>query len=233
MARFPRPDWPEVGGEYWTSLRSKFDHLKVTEGEAEAASERLFLGPPKLVELYPRALLDSIRDERKEQAAEAVRSRPDPSARHTADVNPRADAHWASIAEGERDRYRAIVGRHFPWGKGHFINESIAKYMAIVPGYVDELTPPDEVPDWGPGHVLGERKRRERKANEELGRALRFLVSALAVKPTPLGWLLSCANEVEISDVAIHEAAKKLNVIKTIGGGGGEEVWDLDQGGKR
>jgi hypothetical protein len=59
--RFPRPDWPELGSEFWLAWISKLKIHGVTEAVADEASRAMIDKPPAYLDRHWSELLEGIK----------------------------------------------------------------------------------------------------------------------------------------------------------------------------
>lgn len=146
VERFPRSDWPGADGEYWQELR----HLMVRNGTiepvADEASRAMFLTPPDFVSDHPGRLEVEIRRIHRERQARATKPASKPADVHGEEFNRQANAHWATIDEGERAEWRALARERIPFFRG-LTNELLAIAWAYDPASVISPPPKEATPN--------------------------------------------------------------------------------------
>lgn len=124
VERFPRGDWPPSQSGFWADFRRKLVKHGVRPEEAEAASVSLFDdGPrPEFVSDHPDAIQAKAREllsatRRPADAPSKPRSQIEEEACND-EWNRKAQSHWDSLEENDREDWRKFVHERAPFARG-------------------------------------------------------------------------------------------------------------------
>lgn len=137
-----RHDWPDTGSNFWALLRKEFVRRGVTEPVAMAAIDVLAVRGVKHLDPFIEPFMACVRKVWDQSEVPTVPMRP--VAREADAVfAAKAEAHWTTLPEADRDFARKHVLEKLPAiARWQTFVDAIAKACAYDPTFLDHIPTP-------------------------------------------------------------------------------------------